>query len=157
MKKHLILITMVMTTLAVIVSGCCCSYKHNIYNTDSSAKPSSFNTGRTLDQALEGNKPIVVEFVSDWCMACVSAAPIFSAVRSEYSDKAEFVMVDHDTDHKSFEQYNISSVPTVLIIDPSTSKSMTVPYNIITDKTSFANYLDENLEAFTPPKKVFLY
>ena len=64
---------------------------------------------------LNSNKPIMVDFTATWCTPCKRLAPIVDQVADEYAGRAIVVKVDIDENPVITVQYDIRSVPTVLI------------------------------------------
>lgn len=58
----------------------------------------------------------VIRFTASWCSPCRALAPILTEVQNELSAPGvSFKVIDVDTDRISANQYNIRSVPTVVI------------------------------------------
>lgn len=49
-----------------------------------------------LQVALSNHKPSLVEFYADWCTVCQKMAPDMAALKQQYSDKLNFVMLNVD-------------------------------------------------------------
>lgn len=58
----------------------------------------------------------VIDFHAKWCGPCKTMSPLFDKMKEKYGDKAEFVKVDIEVDEDLASSYNISSVPTFLIV-----------------------------------------
>lgn len=63
----------------------------------------------------DDSKITVVDFFAVWCGPCKMLTPIFEALSSEMSDKVSFGKVDIDRSLEIAQQYNISSVPTMIM------------------------------------------
>ncbi len=46
--------------------------------------------------ALTDGKPTLIEFYADWCTTCQAIAPTLQALKSDYGDRIDFVMLDID-------------------------------------------------------------
>jgi len=149
-------IVLLLAFLVLLNTACCCCSDSSWKSIDR-PRPSSYNTGPTYEDAISANKPVIVYFYSDFCGACTTTAPIFADIRSEYQDKASFVMLNPDTHGYLFREYNVNSYPTVYIINPDSKYREKIPYREITTNDSFKAYLEKNLEEFRPQKKVMLY
>lgn len=58
----------------------------------------------------------VIRFTASWCSPCKALAPILAEVQNEVkSPGVSFKVIDVDTDRISANQYNVRSVPTVVI------------------------------------------
>ncbi len=59
----------------------------------------------------------VVDFWAPWCGPCLALAPIFESVASELKDQISFAKVNVDDNPALAKQYNITSIPTIIIIE----------------------------------------
>ena len=57
----------------------------------------------------------VVDFFATWCGPCKMLAPVFQEVGNELEGKAKFYKVDIDQSLDIARQFNVSTVPTVII------------------------------------------
>ena len=60
---------------------------------------------------------VLVDFWASWCGPCQMLGPIIDEIGDEYKDKIKVVKVDVDENQNLALQYNISSIPAVLIFD----------------------------------------
>lgn len=63
-------------------------------------------------------KPLVIDFYATWCGPCKVYKPVFDKVAKEFAGKATFARADVDKCRALAAQYNISSIPTTVIITP---------------------------------------
>ncbi len=116
MKRPMLLIA----ALAIVACGSCQSKNKSeqpvAASTDSIAAYESKTTVKEVDNSL----PIVYDFSAVWCGPCKLFAPVFEKVSKEYAGKANFVKVDVDTNPELAQQWNIRSVPTIIVAHPST-------------------------------------
>ena len=66
-------------------------------------------------RVIENNKPVLVDFYADWCGPCRAQAPILEALAGEYADRVDIVKLDVDQDGEIAGQYNIRSIPTLIL------------------------------------------
>ncbi len=57
----------------------------------------------------------VVDFFATWCGPCKMLAPVLEGLASEMEGKAKFIKVDIDQSLELANQFQISSVPTMVI------------------------------------------
>lgn len=57
----------------------------------------------------------VVDFYADWCAPCKKFAPTFDKVSQSFDGKAKFLKVNIDNAPNVARQYNVKSIPTVII------------------------------------------
>lgn len=66
-------------------------------------------------QIINENKPTVVDFFATWCGPCKMQAPILEEVKGRVGDKANIIKVDIDKNPELANQYNVRSVPTIIM------------------------------------------
>lgn len=66
-------------------------------------------------RVIENSKPVLVDFYADWCGPCRAQAPILEALASEYADRVDIVKLDVDQGGEIAGQYNIRSIPTLIL------------------------------------------
>lgn len=49
-----------------------------------------------LEVALSNGKPTLVEFYANWCTSCQAMAPDLAALKQQYGDRVNFVMLNVD-------------------------------------------------------------
>lgn len=151
MVKRFILVMIVILALPLFLTGC---YEEKGNSSSSlgsfEKKPSEYDNGISFDEAMKKNKPIVVKFYVDWCGACKRVAPVFDYVRSEFSDEAEFVMVNSDLNPELTNSFDVRAFPTIFIVNPSTKAAKEIPYQNIFIESKFLEYLRNNSANFKP-------
>lgn len=68
-----------------------------------------------LQQILNENSIVLVDFHAPWCMPCRMMSPIIDAIDTEYVGKLKVVKVDVDQHPDIANTYNVISVPTFLL------------------------------------------
>ena len=68
-------------------------------------------------EVLEFKGKVLVDFWASWCGPCQMLGPIIDEIGDEYKDKIKIVKIDVDENQNLALQYNISSIPAVLIFD----------------------------------------
>lgn len=66
-------------------------------------------------EVLEESKTVLVDFYADWCGPCKMVAPVIEAVAKEKTD-TKFVKINVDDAQELAMEYNIMSIPTLLVI-----------------------------------------
>ncbi len=56
-----------------------------------------------------------MDFFATWCGPCKMLAPVFDQVGEEMKEQAKFVKVDIDESLEIARQFNISTVPTIMV------------------------------------------
>ena len=73
-------------------------------------------TDATLDEVLNTDKPVVIDFWAEWCGPCRMVGPIIDQLAEEYKDKVIIGKVDVDENNEATTRYGIRNIPTVLFI-----------------------------------------
>lgn len=73
------------------------------------------NTSQFRGDVEESNGIVVVDFFATWCGPCKMLAPVFEELGNEMQNEAKFVKVDIDQSLEIAQQFNISTVPTMMI------------------------------------------
>ncbi|MEI6327056.1 MAG: thioredoxin [Candidatus Roizmanbacteria bacterium] len=71
-------------------------------------------TSSTFSSFITKNKVTVVDFYADWCGPCKVVGPILEGLSNELT-QISFGKVNADDEGELAGQFNISSIPTVLI------------------------------------------
>ena len=66
-------------------------------------------------EVLEASMPVVVDFWAPWCGPCRALAPIIEQLASAVEGKAKVGKLDIDSAQSVAMNYNVSSIPTVII------------------------------------------
>ncbi len=92
------------------------------------------------DKFRPGVKPAVatvLDFNATWCIPCKRLTPALHQAADSFAGQYEFYSVDVDSMKATKEAYNITSVPTVVIISPDgSSKTVTGLDDFLKDATS---------------------
>lgn len=73
-------------------------------------------TDATLEEVLQTNKLVVIDFSASWCGPCKMIGPIIEEVSEEYEDKVIVGKVDVDNNDEAVAKYEIRNIPTILFI-----------------------------------------
>lgn len=72
-------------------------------------------TGTNFDTVVKDNDMVLVDFWASWCGPCRIFAPIYEKVSEAHPDIV-FGKVDTDAEIELAQAYNISSIPTLMVI-----------------------------------------
>lgn len=68
-----------------------------------------------FEKLINESKPMLVDFFATWCVPCKMQSPIIEEVKNEIGDKANVVKVDIDKNRALATQYNVQSIPTLIL------------------------------------------
>ena len=122
--RNVILIAIVLSLIS-----CACSNKNdNMASTQSGEVPSNataLTTDSSTNTAIDTNrvavdekydKIMVVDFYATWCGPCKAMAPTMEAMENKYGNKIEFNKVDIDQSPEIAQEFNVTAVPTIVVI-----------------------------------------
>lgn len=74
-----------------------------------------------LEAALTNGKPTFLEFYANWCTSCQAMAPDLAALKQEYSEPVNFVMLNVDNSKWLPEilRYRVDGIPHFVYLDNS--------------------------------------
>jgi len=67
-------------------------------------------------EVLDSDLPVVVDFWAEWCGPCLAIAPLLEEISDEMAGKLKVVKVDVDSNQQLASEFNIRSIPTLLIM-----------------------------------------
>lgn len=79
-------------------------------------------------KVLQSDKPVLVDFWAPWCGPCKMVTPEVEAVAEAYAGKALVCKVNVDEQNKIASQYDVKSIPTLLIIKDGKEVNRIVGY-----------------------------
>ena len=68
-----------------------------------------------FNEIINSEKPTLVDFYATWCGPCQMLSPILESVSTEVGDSAKVLKVDIEKNMDFARQYNVRSVPTLII------------------------------------------
>ncbi|MBO5837861.1 MAG: thioredoxin [Oscillospiraceae bacterium] len=67
-------------------------------------------------EVLQSDKPVLIDFWANWCGPCRMIAPIIEEIAQERED-IKVVKIDVDESQELAIQYQIMSIPTLLVVE----------------------------------------
>lgn len=64
---------------------------------------------------ISEDKPTLVDFFATWCGPCRVQGPILEEVKKRVGDEANIIKIDIDQNGPVAAQYNVRSVPTLIL------------------------------------------
>ncbi|MBS5787331.1 thioredoxin [Clostridioides mangenotii] len=73
------------------------------------------NTSEFRNQVEDGKGVVVVDFFATWCGPCNMLGPVFEELGEEMKEEAKFLKLDIDQSLEIAQQFNVSTVPTMMV------------------------------------------
>ncbi|MBD2327183.1 thioredoxin family protein [Alkalinema sp. FACHB-956] len=82
-------------------------------NTTPASLDGMAKTAISYEVALSNHKPTLVEFYANWCTSCQAMAGDLQALKTEYGDRVNFVMLNVDNDKwlPEIVHYKVDGIP----------------------------------------------
>ena len=71
---------------------------------------------------VNSEKTVLVDFFGTWCGPCQTLMPILKEVKDDLGDKVKIVKIDIDKNPALANQYQVRSVPTMILFNEGESK-----------------------------------
>lgn len=68
-----------------------------------------------FEDIIKGTEPVLVDFFATWCGPCKMMHPVLEDLSKKIAGKARILTVDIDKNQALAAQYNVRSVPTLMI------------------------------------------
>lgn len=84
--------------------------------TKDSFKQKVFDYQNSRVYRFEGERPVVIDFYTNWCVPCKTIAPILEELQREYEGKVDIYKVDSDMEKELVKAFNVRSIPTLMFV-----------------------------------------
>jgi thioredoxin 1 len=91
-------------------------------------------------EVLNSDKPVIVDFLAEWCGPCKQFAPVFEEVSNSHGD-VTFAKVNIDENPETPTKYGVRGIPTMLMFKNGEVSAMKVGN---TAKGDFEEWIKEN-------------
>ncbi len=96
------------------------------------------------NDVLKSDVPVLVDFWAEWCTPCHMLTPILDELEKEYEGKVKFAKMNVDENIKTPSNFNIMSIPTVILFHGGKPSATTVG---VQSKDVFKKNIEEALSS----------
>lgn len=100
------------------------------------------NSTSELDDLLEKEKLLLVDFWATWCAPCRMLAPVIEKLADQYDGKITVAKVDVDDNQELAIRYGIQSIPTVILFKDGKVEAKEIGVKTL---NSFTKLLDSKI------------
>lgn len=68
-----------------------------------------------FDQAINSDKPVLVDFWAEWCGPCKMIGPVVEELANDYEGKAVVAKLNVDENPQITARFGVRSIPTLLV------------------------------------------
>lgn len=104
-------------------------------------------TNDNLNEVIDNNSIVIVDFWAEWCGPCKSFAPTFEAAAEDHDDIV-FAKVNTEEQQELGSMFKIRSIPTLMVFKDQIvvfSQAGALPASALTDLIKNAEELDMNM------------
>jgi len=70
---------------------------------------------KTLQDIIQSDKPVLVDFFATWCGPCQTLGPILKEVKDSMGERISIIKIDVDKNQALAGTYQVRGVPTMIL------------------------------------------
>jgi len=99
-------------------------------------------TDSNFEEVINGEKPVLVDFYTDWCPPCKMLSPIIEEIQKEFEGKVIVLKMNIDENPITANKFQIDRIPTVVLFEKGEAKNNFVGFK---DKEDIKDWLNSNI------------
>ena len=100
------------------------------------------NDNEFEEKVLKSTNPVLCDFWAEWCGPCKHITPILEELSEEFDNKITIAKINIDNNPEIPSQYNIMSIPTLLLFKEGKLVSNQVG---LQEKITLSNWINDNI------------
>ncbi|MBJ57056.1 MAG: thioredoxin [Rickettsiales bacterium] len=100
------------------------------------------NDNEFEEKVLKSTNPVLCDFWAEWCGPCKQITPILEELSEEFDNKITIAKINIDNNPEIPSQYNIMSIPTLLLFKEGKLVSNQVG---LQEKITLSNWINDNI------------
>lgn len=94
------------------------------------------------EEVLQSKEPVLVDFWATWCGPCKMLSPVLDELMTELDGKVKLGKVNVDEENELAIQYNVMSIPTVILFKDGSPVQTSVGYRPKADFESMIGQIE---------------
>lgn len=70
---------------------------------------------QSFSEIIKGEKPVLVDFYTDWCGPCKMMTPILKKLKNRLGDQINIIKIDAEKNTAAAIRYQVKGVPTLIL------------------------------------------
>lgn len=99
-------------------------------------------TDDTFEKIIGQEKPVLIDFYTEWCPPCKILAPIMEALSKEYEDKVVFAKMNIDECPMTATRLQIDRIPTIVLFKNKEAKASFIGFR---EQEFIKEFIDSNI------------
>ena len=71
----------------------------------------------TFQEIIKGDKPVLVDFHTDWCNPCKMMNPRLKSIKKHFGDEIKILKINVDNNEKVAGKFQVRGIPTFILFN----------------------------------------